>query len=204
MINEFPVVEIFSSLQGEGKNTGRKANFIRLGKCNLKCPWCDTLYNNFSIWTLDKILDSLDSSVNNVIVTGGEPTMHKNLNILVEALKIKKFNVWIETNGLLPIPDNIDYVAMSPKRMYMDLYKKNKNILINEVRVVVDDKDIFDFCEFIETRTKADEYYLSPCEIDGEMNIEETIQLLGNLNDRINKKQDWRLSIQSHKILGMR
>lgn len=44
----FPIVEIFESLQGEGFNTGMPAIFVRFGKCNLTCPWCDTITINLS------------------------------------------------------------------------------------------------------------------------------------------------------------
>ena len=51
MQTEYAIVEIFESLQGEGLNTGMPAIFIRFGKCNLACPWCDTDYQTFSLMT---------------------------------------------------------------------------------------------------------------------------------------------------------
>ena len=56
MNTSYRIVEIFESLQGEGYNTGMSAVFLRFGKCNLSCEWCDTAYNNFTIWTLEEIL----------------------------------------------------------------------------------------------------------------------------------------------------
>ena len=48
MNTNYRIVEIFESLQGEGYNTGMPAIFLRFGKCNLSCKWCDTEYNNFT------------------------------------------------------------------------------------------------------------------------------------------------------------
>ncbi len=84
----FPIVEIFESLQGEGFNTGMPAIFVRFGKCNLTCPWCDTNYNQFEQWTLSDILAKVrDYSAKNVIITGGEPTIQPNLSLLLNQLK---------------------------------------------------------------------------------------------------------------------
>lgn len=115
----FPIVEIFESLQGEGFNTGMPAIFVRFGKCNLTCPWCDTNYNEFEQWTLNDILAKVQSySAKNVIITGGEPTIQPNLSLLLDELKTQGYFLAIETNGLKEIPTQIDYIATSPKRMY--------------------------------------------------------------------------------------
>ena len=95
----FPIVEIFESLQGEGFNTGMPAIFVRLGKCNLACPWCDTNYEEYEKWTVDAILRQVQSyQAKQVIITGGEPTMYANLNILLDALKAQGYWLAIETN----------------------------------------------------------------------------------------------------------
>ena len=80
MQTEYAIVEIFESLQGEGFNTGMPAVFIRFGKCNLACPWCDTDYQTFSLMTLQQIADQVTAfSAKNIIITGGEPTIQPNL-----------------------------------------------------------------------------------------------------------------------------
>ncbi|EJS91727.1 NrdG protein [Pasteurella multocida subsp. multocida str. Anand1_cattle] len=58
---EYAIVEIFESLQGEGFNTGMPSIFVRFGKCNLACPWCDTPYNQYTTWTLSKIVQKVRS-----------------------------------------------------------------------------------------------------------------------------------------------
>lgn len=198
----FPIVEIFESLQGEGFNTGMPSIFIRFGKCNLTCPWCDTNYNQFEQWTLNEILAKVRSyTAKNIIITGGEPTIQPNLSLLLNQLKIEGYFLAIETNGLKEIPPQIDYIATSPKRMYQEKYQRRCIEFANEVRVVVNG-EVQAFCEQLESKIQADHYYLSPCEIEGKMNLLETIIQLGILNQRANKPK-WQLSIQTHKIVGI-
>lgn len=199
---EYRIVEIFETLQGEGFNTGMPSIFIRFGKCNLACPWCDTNYNQFEMKTLADIMETVRHfSAKNIIITGGEPTIQPNLERLLNVLKDEGYFIAVETNGLKPVPPQIDYIATSPKRLYQKNYLKHHLPFAHEVRIVVDD-DVLDFCEQIENTIPADRYYLSPCEKNGEMNMLETITQLGKLNQRHNKPH-WQLSIQTHKIAGI-
>ncbi|RRN02360.1 7-carboxy-7-deazaguanine synthase QueE [Bibersteinia trehalosi] len=199
---QYRIVEIFETLQGEGFNTGMPSIFIRFGKCNLACPWCDTNYNQFEMKSLDEIMQIVRNfTAKNIIITGGEPTIQPDLEILLNQLKAEGYFIAIETNGLKPVPLQIDYIATSPKRLYQKNYLKHHIPYANEVRIVVDG-DVQDFCEQIENTIKAERYYLSPCEKDGVMNMLETITQLGLLNQRPNKPK-WQLSIQTHKIAGI-
>lgn len=198
----YRIVEIFETLQGEGFNTGMSSIFIRFGKCNLACPWCDTNYNQFEIMSLTAILTKVAQfSARNIIITGGEPTIQPHIEILLDALKQQGYFLAIETNGLKPVPPQIDYIATSPKRLYQKNYLKHHIPTANEVRIVVDG-DVLDFCEQIENSIQAQHYYLSPCEQNSEMNMLATITQLGRLNQRPNKPR-WQLSIQTHKIAGI-
>lgn len=204
LINEpqFPIVEIFESLQGEGMNTGMPSVFVRFGKCNLACPWCDTHYNEFELWPLSQIVAKVRSfSAKNVIITGGEPTLQSKISLLLDVLKQDGYFLAIETNGLKEIPAQIDFIATSPKAMYAEKYQRRCISSANEVRIVVDG-NIQPFCEMIESKIHATHYFLSPCEKNGEMNLLETITLLGKLNARQNKPK-WLLSIQTHKFIGI-
>lgn len=202
MDTSFRIVEIFESLQGEGFNTGMPAIFIRLGKCNLACPWCDTDYNRFGTMRLDEILARLKSyRARNIIITGGEPTIQPNLEVLLDHLKAEAYFLAIETNGLKPVPVQFDYIATSPKRIYQKAYEKRCIDFAHEVRIVTDG-DVREFCAWIEERIQADHYYLSPCEIGGRMNVLETITQIGQLNQRADRPR-WQLSIQTHKLAGI-
>ncbi|MDK9559919.1 7-carboxy-7-deazaguanine synthase QueE [Gallibacterium anatis] len=202
MQTEYAIVEIFESLQGEGFNTGMPAIFIRFGKCNLACPWCDTDYQTFSLMTLQQIADQVTAfSTKNIIITGGEPTIQPNLEKLLSYFKTLGYFLAIETNGLKPVPSQIDYIATSPKRLYRHKYQQRGITHADEVRIVNDDKNIQLFCQEIAKKIEAKHYYLSPCEQQGEMNLLDTIRKLGQLNENTDIK--WQLSIQTHKLVGI-
>ena len=100
--------EIFYSIQGEAKNSGKPTIFIRTAGCPFRCSYCDTEYaftegNKFKI---SNIISKIKSyKTNYVTVTGGEPLAQKNTIILLSALLNNSYNVSIETSGLLDISD---------------------------------------------------------------------------------------------------
>ena len=95
------IVEIFKSIQGEGSNFGKQVIFIRLGNCNLKCPWCDTDWKKYKELTIQEIMEEISKyNCKNVIITGGEPTIN-NLTPLLKELKNKGIeNIVVEDNKL--------------------------------------------------------------------------------------------------------
>ncbi len=210
---QFNIVEIFQSLQGEGYNTGMDAIFIRFGKCNLACPWCDTDYLSYSTLSLSEILKQVEAlSATNIIITGGEPSVVPEIDLLLKQLKQRGYFLTIETNGLQPVPSEIDFISASPKALYAKKYHSQMLTQADEVRIVVDG-DVFDFCQFIEQHLPAKHYYLSPCEqitvsssktSSPSFTLLETLQLLGRLNQRGQGKPHWQLSLQTHKLLGIR
>lgn len=200
----YRIVEIFETLQGEGWNTGMPAIFVRFGKCNLACSWCDTNYHDFRFMTLNQIIDNVQKfNTHNIIITGGEPTIQPNLEKLLDKLKELGYFLAIETNAIKAVPSQINYIATSPKRMYRDVYQKHCITHADEVRIVADEEEgLLQFCEEIENKIQSPRYYLSPCERNGEINILHTITMLGKLNARPHKPH-WQLSIQTHKLAGI-
>ena len=193
----YKINEIFTSLQGEGNNLGKKVTFIRLAGCNLSCPWCDTNHDPYTEYEIKDIIREIETS--SVIITGGEPTIH-NLEPLLKELK--KNNIWvgIETNGINNVDKiayYIDYIAVSPKAA------TEANVttltLADEIRVVNENLEVKDLLEF--NKYKA-EKFLAVLELDNKFNLEETINLLGELNERSSRK--WRLNQQFHKLIGIR
>ncbi|STZ76792.1 7-carboxy-7-deazaguanine synthase QueE [Bergeriella denitrificans] len=200
---QYRIVEIFESLQGEGYNTGMPAVFIRLGKCNLACSWCDTDYLTFKMLSLSEILGRLKNhTARNIIITGGEPTIQPHLDSLLDALKAQGYYLCIETNGLNPAPPQIDFISASPKACYAEKYAKQCIKTADEVRIVADG-DVTAFAEEMERKIRARHYYLSPCEQNGEMNIYDTIRQIGLLNSRPDAPVHWQLSVQTHKWAGI-
>lgn len=101
---KFNVVEIFDSIDGEGKRTGELTTFIRLAGCNLNCSYCDTKYaqkfDEGTEMTISQIIDKVDSFHNkNVTLTGGEPIARLWIEELIMRLSMYGFNINIETNG---------------------------------------------------------------------------------------------------------
>lgn len=109
-MEEYQVVETFISINGEGKKAGRLAMFIRLKGCNLDCSYCDTKWANerkapFECMTSKQITDRIvESGVQLVTLTGGEPLMNDNIGELIGSiLMIPQVELEIETNGSMPI-----------------------------------------------------------------------------------------------------
>jgi organic radical activating enzyme len=202
----YPVVEVFESLQGEGYNTGLEAVFLRFGGCNLACPWCDTAHGAYDLLGEAAVVARVAAlRPRALVVTGGEPFIQEGLETLLARFKDLGYWVGAETNGLVAPPPawlrRIDYVAVSPKALYAELYDDGRMVRrADEVRIVVDG-DVRAFCEDMRARIAAAHYFLSPCERGGVLNVAETVRLLGALN-RGRRRGKWLLSLQAHKLGG--
>lgn len=191
----YELVEIFESLQGEGRNTGRPCVFVRFAGCNLKCPWCDTDVTKRFSASLGELLAELGQyKAKSVILTGGEPTMQKEVPELVAALKKAGYWIGVETNGTNDADwlGFVDYVACSPKRG-----ASVRLVEADEVRVVAEDEATADFCRKVRRQIAATDYYVSPCDHDGQIDFATAKSVLSQL-------AGWSLSVQLHKILGFR
>lgn len=191
---KLPINEIFNSIQGEGYNAGMPATFIRLSGCNLKCEWCDTEHKQNNLLTVDEIISN--SLLDNIIITGGEPCIH-DLGELVEKLKRYKHSVCVETNGTFKIKDSIDYITVSPKSLY-----KLKQKVADEVRVPVNNKIKVTYLIDIEKTIESKHYFLSPIIHKGEFFLKNAVDLMHKLHS--SGHMNWFLSLQTHKILGIR
>lgn len=198
----YPLVEIFESLQGEGRNAGRPCVFVRFAGCNLSCPWCDTDHTRrFALSRNDLIKEVKGFRAKSVILTGGEPTIQKGMPELVAALKAEGYWVAVETNGTAsedeaPWLGFVDYVACSPKAEFADTLRLAR---ADEVRVVASSESVADFCRRLRERIAATDYYVSPCDRsgDGSDGLATAKAVLGRLDG-------WSLSVQLHKLLGFR
>lgn len=198
----YSLVEIFESLQGEGRNMGRPCVFVRFAGCNLACPWCDTdTAKRFSLTRDDLLAEVRTFRAKSVILTGGEPTVQAGMPELVATLKGAGYWIGVETNGLVA-PDwlaSVDYVACSPKAEFADRYDVQTSLRrCDEVRIVASSEDdVVRFAQNIRGRIAATDYYISPCERDGQIDFATAKAVLARLDG-------WSLSVQLHKILGFR
>ena len=193
----YALVEIFESLQGEGRNTGRPCVFVRFAGCNLSCPWCDTDVSfRFSATLGDLVGEIASFRAKSVVLTGGEPTLVEGMPELVAELKSRGYWIAVETNGTNDADwlQFVDYVACSPKSEFPDSVALSR---ADEVRVVASSEEVVEFCRGIRGRIAATDYYVSPCERGGEIDFATAKSVLSQLDG-------WSLSVQLHKLLGFR
>lgn len=199
------VVEIFYSLQGEGRYTGVPAVFVRLAGCNLKCWFCDTDFTHGEEMTEDYIYNKVcEYPTKSVVITGGEPTLQLTSSLVDRLHEAGKY-IMMETNGTHPLPQgcNIDWVTCSPKTFIAAdgswVIHPIRLQHIDELKVVYEDNPQQDMSLY--EHIPAHEYRLQPCDTgDKERNAqiqEATIQYILD-------HPQWSLSLQTHKILNVR
>jgi 7-carboxy-7-deazaguanine synthase len=207
----YNVKEIFYSIQGEGFHTGRASVFCRFAGCNLwngiekdkevaRCTFCDTDFIGTNGEGGNKFLNAEDLAKNIVsywpdssnpfiILTGGEPMLQVDQN-LIKALKKFKCQIAIETNGTIKVPDEIDWICVSPK-----IGNKLVQVSGDELKLVYPQKNIVpaDYEKY------SFEYFsLQP--MDGALKVHNTNLTLEYCKNNPN----WKVSLQTHKIIGVR
>lgn len=205
----FKVNEIFYSLQGEGRNTGRAAVFIRFAGCNLRCSFCDTEFDSYREMSADEIVDAISVWPSRfVVLTGGEPTLQVD-DAFVELLHQHGYEVAMESNGTRPAPRNLDWLTVSPK----DWWKASggwwteHRSRINEVKIVFDEDTPARLSSthnpqlIIQNSKPITLYSLQPCDTgDAERNA----RIMHLCIEYIKQHPQWRLSLQTHKLVGIR
>ncbi|MGE5731727.1 MAG: 7-carboxy-7-deazaguanine synthase, partial [Gemmatimonas sp.] len=206
----YTVKEIFYTLQGEGANAGRPAVFCRFSGCNLWtgresdrataiCDFCDTDFvgvgpDGGKFATAQELASAVASRWPTtelerrlVVCTGGEPLLQLDA-AAVDALHAEGFEVAVETNGTQPPAPGIDWICVSPKARAELVLRRG-----NELKLVYPqpglDPEQFESMDF-------EEFFLQP--MDGP-------QLAANTHAALDyclSHPRWRLSIQTHKLLG--
>ena len=209
----YQVKEIFYTLQGEGSNAGRPAVFCRFAGCNLwsgreqdramaVCRFCDTdfvgtdgtLGGKFK--NADALADQIqaqwpagDRAHRFVVMTGGEPLLQVDA-ALIEALHARGFQIAVETNGTITAPPGIDWICVSPKAGAPWAQREG-----HELKLVWP-QPAFDLDEL--EAAAFTHRYLQPMDSpDRQRNTEACIELCL-------QRPAWRLSLQTHKITGIR
>lgn len=211
----YSVKEIFYTLQGEGAHSGRPAVFLRFSGCNLWsgreedrpsaiCKFCDTDFvgvdgENGGKFASAEALAERAAKIGHidqykgalplmVVCTGGEPLLQLDAP-LIKALQALGFYVAVETNGTLQVPDEIDWICVSPK-VGSDIVQQKGDelkVVFGQSRLALEPLLNWDFQHF----------YLQP--MDGEDIDQLTIDAI----EYCKAHPSWKLSLQSHKILNI-
>lgn len=208
----YAVKEIYYTLQGEGAQAGRAAVFCRFAGCNLwtgrepdretaVCQFCDTDFfgtdgpGGGRFETADQLADAVAAQwpgpggAPMVVCTGGEPLLQLDPP-LIDALHQRRFFIAIETNGTQPVPSGIDWVCVSPKANAPLIVKTG-----DELKLVFPQDgaapDRFRHLRF-------DHFFLQP--MDGPDRERNTTLAA----EYCLAHPQWRLSLQTHKLIGLR
>ena len=205
----YAVKEIFLTLQGEGMQAGRRAVFLRLSGCNLwtgreqdrataQCTFCDTDFvgmdgengGRYEAAALAAKVEQLwgKGDCPLVVITGGEPMLQLDA-ALVDALHARGVEIAVETNGTLPAPAGIDWICVSPKAGTDVVQRTGDELKLVWPQAGVDPGELlgWDFRHFlIQPMDCADAGAARQAAID-----------------YVLRHPEWRLSLQTHKLLGL-
>ena len=198
MSQVYPIVEIFHSVQGEGFHSGIPHVFVRFGNCNLRCEWCDTDFLTYTERTLESIIEEvLAYDCERVIFTGGEPAM-QDLATIGNILKEHGINLSIETNGTIPVDPVIDWICVSPKdQLYPNA--KIKQRTGDELKVVYCGQDLEMYDDL---KQGFSHLFIQPCYIDSD-SVEANGKSFQVVEKLVKESPGWRLSLQTHKWMGV-
>lgn len=199
MINSYPIVETFHSLQGEGYWSGVNAFFIRLAGCDVHCPWCDQKeswsqhnHPHLSCQLLTQQVAETKPKI--VIITGGEPLMH-NLEPLTTELARIGIPIHLETSGAYPLTGNFDWITFSPKPYKLpheSIYPE-----VKELKIVIATPEDLEWAQLQGEKVPSTAIkYLQP-----EWQSKKSFKIVYNY---VLKNPQWRVSLQTHKYIGVR
>lgn len=209
---EFNVVEIFDSIDGEGKRTGELATFIRLAGCNLRCSYCDTPYGlDFKSGTSMKVSEIINKCKEygnkNITLTGGEPLARVWIEELIERLVLEGYEVNIETNGSISLYNHpkwknvfytMDYKCPSSGvEDKMDL--ENLKFLDEDdvlKFVVGSEEDLGKCCKILGQNNIKAQVYISP--VFGKIEPKKIVDYMKSRKDIF---KNVKVQVQLHKII---
>ncbi|HVP94245.1 MAG TPA: radical SAM protein [Methanoregulaceae archaeon] len=199
------ILEIFYSIQGEGKNQGRPTIFIRLAGCNLRCRWCDTpgAYDQGIMLTASEIISKIrDFRCREICITGGEPLLQeKELVDLLKLLFSLGYHTEIETNGTLDFSGCQEFSTICMDIKCPSSGEKSTLSLLDRINerdsvkfVVVDEKDCLYAKDVIMSSTIRGEVFFSPVWGSDVRKIALFV---------LEQGLPVRIQVQLHKILGV-
>ena len=194
----YKINEIFYSLQGEGYHSGTPAVFVRFSGCNLRCAFCDTQHQDGQMLSVQEIVEEVNKYplAPLLVLTGGEPSMFIDEAFVAELKQKTNKTIAIETNGTRPLPNNLDWVTLSPKSAFEggDL---EPCVLTHcdELKVVYLGQDLAQYDDI-----EAQHRFLQPCFCEDEKQREANMKACV---EAVKSHPVWRLSLQIHRVLGI-
>ena len=194
----YRINEIFHSLQGEGYHSGTPAVFVRFSGCNLRCAFCDTQHQQGTMMSMQEIVDEVNRYpiAPLVVLTGGEPSLFIDEAFVAELKQKTHKRIAIETNGTRPLPQNLDWVTLSPKSAF-EGGEAEPCVLqrCDELKVVYLGQDLTQY-----DGIEAQHRFLQPCY------CEDALQRQSNMKacvEAVMTHPGWRLSLQVHRVIGI-
>ncbi|WP_269614314.1 7-carboxy-7-deazaguanine synthase QueE [Prochlorococcus marinus] len=212
MESSLPVVECFHSLQGEGEHAGRSAYFIRLASCKVGCSWCDTKDSwNSELHPQQSLIDlstqtakAQEEGAAFVVITGGEP-LHHNLDDLCKEIRKSTLNlekksipIHLETSGVDMLSGKPDWITLSPKRHSPP--RLDNLLSCQELKVVIHNAEDLLFAKTMADSIKNNGKIKPQLFLQAGWENEEGQTLAIKF---VKNNPDWRLSMQTHKWLGV-
>lgn len=195
---EYPLMEDFYTIQGEGAHTGKAAYFIRFAGCDVQCWWCDVKDSwdeskHPKIKTGAIVQRAVESGTDLAVITGGEPLLH-NLEPVTIRLREEGFQVHIETSGSSPLSGHLDWITLSPKR-----FKKPLDEVfpyVDELKVVVLKNKDLEWAEENASKCPPNTTLL----LQPEWETPSSIKLIV---EYVKKNPKWGISLQTHKFINV-
>ena len=196
---KLPVMEEFYTLQGEGYNMGKAAYFVRIGGCDVGCSWCDSKESwNASMFppqSIDDVIKNVrEIPADTVVITGGEPSLYP-LDYFTEQLQSFGIKTMVETSGAHKLSGSWDWVCLSPKQKsppHSSVFG-----ITNELKVIIQNENDL---KWAEANAKLVDSSV-PLFLQPEWSVAH--ELMPLLTSYIMKNPSWRMSLQSHKYMGI-
>ena len=194
----YRINEIFHSLQGEGYHSGTPAVFVRFSGCNLRCSFCDTQHQTGTMMSTQEIVDEINKypMAPMVVLTGGEPSLFVDEAFVAELKQQTGKKIAIETNGTRPLPNNLDWVTLSPKTAFEGgVLEPCVLKTCDELKVIYLGQDLAQY-DGIEAKYR----FLQPCFVENEEQRKVNMQACV---EAVKAHPNWRLSLQIHRVLNI-
>lgn len=192
-------METFYTVQGEGQYAGSPAYFIRLAGCDVGCVWCDVKESWDALLhpliSIEKLTENVaQSGAPMVVVTGGEPALY-DLSVLTSSLKSIGVRTHIETSGTSELTGEWDWVTFSPKKFKAPV--ESVYLQADELKVIVYHPSDLVWAEGHAQKVKEG------CILFLQAEWEKRDKSYPLIMDYLRRQPGWRISVQTHKYLGV-